>query len=107
LLANVAQSTVEMLLFGIFIAVVAWYFIKPERRALRLIDLASYSFTIFAFGSALSSVRHFEERWNASWELLDIRDMIADNGFENITAYNVICTKVPHSPYSRDQARGM
>jgi hypothetical protein len=47
----------------------------------------------------LSSVRHFEERWNASWELLDIRDMIADNGFDNVTAYNAICTTVSHSPY--------
>jgi hypothetical protein len=85
--------------FGIIVGIAAWYLISEKRRALRIIDLASYAMTLIALGSGLFSVRHLEERWNASLDRLHVYNAISDNGFDDVVRLYEVCPDIPHSPF--------
>jgi hypothetical protein len=77
------------------------YVIRPEvsGRTLRLIDLASYAMTVIAFGSALFSVRHYEERLRTTFERLDIFSNTVDTMFDAQISLMKTCEDISHSPF--------
>jgi hypothetical protein len=47
----------------------------------------------------LFSVRHYEERWDASLDRLDVNSAVSDNGFDEIMGLYKVCPDTRHTPF--------
>lgn len=88
-------------LIGMTIPILLWRrFPTSRRRYQRLVDLASYFFTLLALGSGLLAVHRYEDQWREVTSRMPITEASLDFNFDAFNEFDQICPTWPrHTPF--------